>query len=389
MTLLPLLLTAALTIPAQIDANSDTVTEETTTAASNNSRWDKASAFIKKGFKISDEKENYVLKIGMRVHFRDTFSATDQRGERRDYGYDNDFSIPAAKLTLSGNLFGKVLYYAVEGDFGGGVTTIQDCFVDLAFIPNKLHLKIGQWKAPIYRQSINSSGRLELTESVFFRKRFGAINDMGLALHNNYTKSPRWEWVVGFLYGSDMNNIQNIHPRLTARFGYNSPGMDSYSESDFEGGALRWSLAANMLLEFDPLEGHNSRVVSSIDFMLKFSHFSIQGGAFIASKQAEEFRLHFAKQTYGESAVYGQISYLFIGQLAPVYRFSLINTDKHLPGCTENALGLTWYVVNHNFKIQLMGAMRTNSWVLDDRVAPANNRNSIDWRLVSQIVFQI
>ncbi len=355
------------------------------------SRFDKTRAFVQKGFKFVSPDGNYALRVGLRTHLRYTFNALDSWGEEKAYVYKNNFSIPAAKITLSGHLFGQVLYYAIEGDFGGGKPSLQDCFINLVFIPKKLHLKIGQWKSPIFRQSINSSGRLELTETTFFLKHLGSFTDLGLALHNGYTKSPRFEWVIAVLNGSNMANLDELHPRVTGRIGYNSAGLDSYSESDFQGGPARFGIAGNLLLDFDVKRGENSSITASIDFILKAYGFSMNGALFIKTRQVvkNNGETSFINQAYSESSFYLQCSYLIRGIVAPVARFALISPNQDRPAIHESALGINWYVIGHNFKWQLMGAMRVNDYLFQPARDELLRRDSRDLRLITQLVLAI
>jgi hypothetical protein len=69
-------------------------------------------------------------------------------------------------------------------------------------LADNVWLRAGQWKRPFSRQQIGSSGRLELTDRSITDKAFGAGRDIGLAVHNNYEKSPDLEWALGVFNGT-------------------------------------------------------------------------------------------------------------------------------------------------------------------------------------------
>lgn len=104
------------------------------------------------------------------------------------------------RLVLEGNLHGKNLLYKFQSDFGKGVPSVKDAHVDVR-LSGDAWLRFGQWKRPFSRQQINSSGRLEMTDRSITDKAFGAGRDVGIAIRNDYEKSPEIEWTLGVFNG--------------------------------------------------------------------------------------------------------------------------------------------------------------------------------------------
>ena len=106
----------------------------------------------------------------------------------------------------------------------------------------------------------------------------GGGRDLGLAIHNDYEKSPEGiEWVAGVFNGfsggndrpkitttcdQDPNTLEitctspapsnfpsDFAPALVARVAYNRGKIKGYSEIDLEGGPLRFSVGANYKVE--------------------------------------------------------------------------------------------------------------------------------------------
>jgi len=75
---------------------------------------------------------------------------------------------------------------------------------------------------------------------------FGDNADVGVMLHNGTT--GRFEYAVGAFAGTGPGVVPGrVHPLIALRVGYNTGGLNPYSESDLEDGAPRFGqLAAPM-----------------------------------------------------------------------------------------------------------------------------------------------
>ena len=360
----------------------------------------------------------FELKLKLRVHAQYAFASKDE-GQEKDRTQEMNFSASVARLTMGGKAFTPALEYMFESDFGKGFVKILDAYADYAFVPKTLHLRAGMWKRPFARQFILSSGRNEMVERSFVNGYFGEGYDIGLAIHNNYTKSPPFEYAVGVFNGDYQNKYpgdkpwfsgsgtldpetgavsvgsgsfsnvpKKFHPALVARAGINLGGIDGYSEADLEGGGFRLSLAANVLADFDTDDDNKSGVRAGIDFMMKFEGLSFSGAVFAATAQkAPEAGADtgFFDQEYAAAGFYLQAGYLIARQFQPVVRYSLAS-PKDQKSAQEVSVGLSWYFEKHNFKWQLLGGALINQAALtgkstwDDRV---------DYRVLTHLVFSL
>ena len=153
------------------------------------------STGYKKGFFIVSPDEKFKLTIQGRIQSRFTHEILEGDDE-------SAFSIPRARLTLKGHIYHKDLKYKLETDFGKGAVTAKDFVIDYAIKPKTFHFRIGQSKRPFSRQQINSSGRLSLVDRAITDKAFGAGRVIGFSFHNNYEKSPTFEWALGLYNGT-------------------------------------------------------------------------------------------------------------------------------------------------------------------------------------------
>jgi hypothetical protein len=362
-----------------------------------------------KGFFIRSADGTFELKLNGRVHGLFSYLNKDA-GEEREH--ETAFAISTARLTLSGKAFLPDLTYYFETDFGRGFVKLLDFYADYAFAPKLLHLRVGQWKRPFLRQFMNSSGKYEMVERSPMNGFFGEGYDIGLALHDNYQKSPAFEWVVGVWNGTGsadkpwfagsgsvdtdgavevtkggFNNVPTrFHPVLVARVGYNHGGIDGYSEGDLEGGPFRFSVAANALLDFDVDDDGKSGVRAGLDYALKLEGFSLTGGFYVATAQAAAAageETGFADQEYAGAGAYLQAGYVIAGLVQPVVRYSIVSPDGQRSG-QEIAAGVSVYFARHAFKWQLLGSARVNPGALQGKDPGGSDR--VDGQVLTHLV---
>lgn len=322
----------------------------------------------KGGFFIQTPDKAYRLKIGARVQARYAYEANE--GFDSGAADESAFSIPRARLTLSGNVFNRNVSYKFQTDFGKGFVGLKDFYADYRAIKGALHLRIGQWKRPFSRQQLNSSGRLELVDRAMTDKAFGAGRDIGLALHNNYEKSPGFEWALGVFNGTGdkgtftgtvdaaagtasgkFSNVPSLFgPALVARVGYNHGGIKGYAEGDFTGGAFRFAVAASTVVEFDVDDDDDSGIRAELDLAAKVAGFAATAAVYVGSSQDGA---EFSDQAYAALGAHVQAGYLIKKMVQPVVRYAIVmpqgddEHDRH-----EIAGGVSAYFWGHKIKWQ-------------------------------------
>jgi len=361
-----------------------------------------------KGFFLRSADGVYELRLNGRVHGLFTFLAKDS-GDGREH--QAAFSVSAARIIFKGKAFLPDLAYCFEADFARGSVKLLDFYLDHAFVPKALHLRVGQWKRPFLRQFMNSSGRYEMVERSPMNAFFSEGYDIGLALHDGYDKSPTFEWVVGVWNGSsadkpwftgsgsvdtdgaveiDKGAFSNVptrlHPVLVARLGYNHGGIAGYSEGDLEGGPLRAAVALDALVDLDADDDGKSGVRAGLDFVLKAEGFSLTGGFYLATNQAtaaEGEETGFVDQAYAGLGGYLQAGYVISGRVQPVVRYSIVAPDGQRSG-QEVAAGVSVYFAQHAFKWQLVGAARINPGALQGKDPGGADR--VDGQVLTHLV---
>ena len=330
---------------------------------------DKAgTAGYDKGFFLRSADDKFELKATGRVQPYYTLTSKKVGDDRDSTGA---FEIRRARLTLEGHLHGPNLLYKMQTDFGKGVTALRDYHFDVK-LAKDAWLRVGQWKKPFSRQQIVSSGRLETTDRAITDKAFGAGRDIGVAVRNDYEKSPELEWIVGVFNGTGIDAAQKatvdpttgavtigapsnvpaaFRPLLVGRVGLNRGGIKGYSEADLEGGPLRWGVAASVLAEADFDEDDRSQDAVELDYIVKVNGLSSTGGVYFQRKQ--EGVKTFSDRESAALGFHVQAGYMLSKHLQAVGRFALV--DDQLDDAKDQqeiTVGGGYYGFGHDAKVQ-------------------------------------
>lgn len=316
-----------------------------------------------KGFTLTTADDEFELKIVGRLQARWELFHTDDGVA--DPVITHRFQVARARVTLEGHAF-KDVDYKMQTEFGKGFVFLRDFYLDKP-LSGKIRIRAGQWKKPYSRHQITSSGNLQLVDRSITDKFSAAGRDIGVAIHNNYEKSPEGlEWAIGVFNGTgDASKIacaydpmtmevtcvnptnipSDIGPTVVARVGFNKGKIKGYSESDLEGGPLRF--AAGVSYMGDLAEGESDAMTHRVgaDFILKASGASLAGGAYLfAFKDA-------AGDSQTDFGFHGQGGYFLTPKKMEIAaRFGMI------PAGDENQLeivgGFNWFAHGHSLKWQ-------------------------------------
>jgi hypothetical protein len=317
-----------------------------------------------KGFFIRNADGTYALKISGRVQPFYTLNVGRDPLDLR-----SAFEIRRARLTLGGHLHTRALTYKLQTDLGKGFVTLKDFHVDAEFAQGTW-LRVGQWKRPFSRQQINSSSRLEITDRSITDKAFLGGRDIGLAIHNNYEKSPDFEWIVGVFNGTGdgskfkpavdpmtgavtggaFSNVPGkLRPVWVARAGINRNGIKGYSEADLEGGPLRFAAAANLAVEGDNDDDDSSQQRAGVDYVVKAEGFSTTGGFYLMTEQTD---LKLTDQELSFLGFHLQAGYMVAPKLQAAARYALV--DARLDDAKDQqeiTIGGNYYAFGHDGKL--------------------------------------
>jgi hypothetical protein len=324
------------------------------------------------GFFIKSDDGNFSLKIGGRGQVRYAYDYLDSGDDR------TAFAAERVRVDLSGHVFAKNVKYTIQSDFGKGFVTLKDLIIDYG-VSDGLWLRAGQFKRPFSRQHITSSGRQELVDRAITDRFFGAGRDVGVAFHNDYTRSPRIEWIAGVFNGTgDRSRLSgdvvvdpvdgtgrvtggglstvpaHMAPAVVGRVGYNHGGIRGYSEADLEGGPLRFAVAGSVLAELDADGDDQSGIRSELDYIVKVHGLSSTGGVYVSTAQDGGT---FADQSLHAVGFHLQAGYLLAERYGIAARYAHIFPEG-ADAQQEITVGFSIYQFKHNFKWQTdLGAL--------------------------------
>lgn len=359
---------------AAVEGEATSSVETTAPPAEKPAKADKGaqplSVSYDKGILISSEDGSFRTRIGIRGQFRLESSRPLEDGST----FSNRLALQRSRLNLEGNFFGEKNRYKLDfvlsdrGSFG----YIKDLYIDRDLGP--AYLRAGQWKRPFNRHEMISDFYTQFNEYANVSDFLGGGRDLGVGLHNGYEKSPEGiEWVVGvfngFSGGSDKpvitttctdNDISltcatptptNVPgdwgPAIMARVGWNSKGMNGYSEADLEGGPLRYAVGLSYkvdLADFDQgaQESYADNMSHGLqaDAMIKVSGFSLELGGYLMKKKSADLK-------WAALAQAGMFVVPKKGELAA--RFSIIPSSDGRKQLEARA-AFNWYFNKHQLK---------------------------------------
>jgi hypothetical protein len=358
------------------------------------------TAGFDKGFFLKSGDSRYTIKITGRVQpfynlrILDGVDDDPMVGDTTPADWRHQFEVRRARLTLEGHIHTKRLGYKFQTDFGKGFVTLKDYHADVK-LADDVWLRFGQWKRPFSRQQINSSGRLEITDRAITDRGFGGGRDIGIAIRNNYEKSPEIEWIVGVFNGTGdaarvtstttidpvtgaattttglpTNVPAKFMPAIVGRVGLNKNGIKGYQEADLEGGGLRWGAAASVSLEGDFDDNDKSNQKVEVDYIVKSNGLSSTGGLYAMTDQDGDGVLDFEPSLIG---FHVQAGYMLVPRhWQVVARYALVEDvrkkDPQPKDQQEITIGGNYYAFGHDAKLAAAVRLIEN--------AAANNPNA-------------
>jgi len=273
--------------------------------------------------------------------------AHDRTAESPDKGA---LFVHRARVGLLGSVLGRDLRYTLVAEFSGESPRLMFLNLDYTFVPDRLALRVGQFKRPFSRPFLTLASELAMIDrpSPVGPAVFGDNADIGVMLHNGTT--GRLEYAAGLFNGAGPNVVPGrVHPLLAARVAYSSRGLMPYSESDLEGGPPRFGIAAAGLVDLDADGDHASFTSGLVDVMFKAHGLALSAALYAGSRQEGP---RWSDQRLSALGHYTQLGYVIARRFEPVARYSFV-----LPGGEGNdqhdvAGGLNVFLRGHAFKWQ-------------------------------------
>ncbi len=367
----------------------------------------RVEAFYDNGLKLESDDGKFELKLQFRNQVRFQSDRPTEDGSQ----FLNHFEVPRSRFQAEGHIFGDATRFKTELGMGdaGSFAFIKDVFIEHRVSPAPVFLRAGQWKRPFNRQEMVSDFASQFNERSIENELAGGGRDLGIAVHNDYEKTAEGiEWVFGlfngFSGGRDRPTIPSVcttsptgtvtcvngrpttfpadfGPTVVARAGWNSAKAKGYSESDLEGGPLRYSIGAAYKIDLANFAKHGQPSLADnlshgleADWNIKVNGFSFSGGVVMMKLKA-------ADPEYG---VVVQPGYMVVPKhMELAARFSL-TTDAPGDRNKIEALGaFNYFAHGHRMKIATdFGILQTLG---EDPVTMATDKPDIRVRVMGQL----
>ncbi len=199
---------------------------------------------------------------------------------------------------LSASLLNSKLTFKLHLSTAPGSLEMMDFYFNYSPRPY-LQLRYGQFKVPFTRYRIQSFQYLTFVDWAIVTKYFGAERQMGFALHNGYEKPSSWGYVVGIFSGvnarashaiglplvyeeeapnpsdlADPAKAPSFHPEIFLHTSYNANGIRVQSDTDEEGGQLRYMVGFSAAWDLDPTVHQDFSLRLAPELMMKYQGFS-------------------------------------------------------------------------------------------------------------------
>lgn len=296
-------------------------------------------------------------EFGLRLSFRNQVRFESTRPTEDGSQFASHFLIPRARLQAEGHVFGKDTRYRMELALGdsGSFSFVRDLIVDQRLHAAPVWLRAGVWKRPFNRQEIVSDFASEFNERAITAAFAGGGRDLGLAIHNDYERSPAGiEWALGifnsFNGGEERPDIggcttnmttgatacpppanfpADFAPAIVARAGWNHGDIKGYAEGDLDGGPLRYAVGGSYKIDLGNFAKQAEDSVADnlshglqVDAMIKVEGASVQLGAYLMRLPASRASNKSSEAGFG---AFGQVGYMVVPkrlQLAGRFAFA-------------------------------------------------------------------
>lgn len=335
-----------------------------------------------RGLGMTSPDSLFQLNIRFRMQNRASF-AEDEDGNTGVGAY-----IRRLRLRFDGYVGNPKFLYAIQLSFapgdvgeiqdGGNLNIIRDAVV--FYRPNSYWtFSFGQTKLPGNRQRVNSSGALQLTDRSINNAKFNIDRDFGFQAHNLNEFKDKFSYNFKFALstGNGRNTTVDTDDGLsyTGKVELFPLGSFASSGSTFEGdieresrpkllfsAAYNYNHKALMTQGVLGKELFESRSQSSllVDAMMKYEGFALmwsymnRNSANPITQNAEKTQTAYVYVGHGTDY---QASYLFPSNYELIGRFSNQKVHKSIsqlqPNQNQYTLGLTKYIWEHAFKLQL------------------------------------
>lgn len=333
---------------------------------------------VGKGVEFKTDDELFYLKFRTRIQTRWDFHnglSTPHNGissPAYDSYFENKAWVKRARVKFDGYFLTKDLVYKIEYDVVGGY--VRDAIIK--YKVNNVQFWFGQGKLPGNRERVISSADLQLVDRSVFNNHFNLDRDAGIQVHHKFEIGnavifDRWAFTSG---DGIRNNTYSPGTSVTGQIEIQPLG-EFTSKGDYKSGDLSREETPKLALSFYTnynvdatkdmgqvgklVDGNADLLNIGGDFLLKYRGYSLMveaGGRsvtddneFIYDENGDVVDVYYTG--YGANI---QTGYLFKNnvEISGRYSFTKPNETAYNPEITDYTLGISKYIIGHNFKVQ-------------------------------------
>jgi len=290
------------------------------------------------------------IRFQLAVQLQYYFQNVD-RGPNADRENDDAVIFRRIRPVISGSLLTESLTYRLHLNLVPGALELMDFWFNYRFHA-QAQMLVGQNKVPFTRYRLDSFQDTPLVDWSNPTRFFGAERQLGVMLHNDVSRPPRWEYQLGVYtgdnarasngvglsrtYGETPANPSNLtdpappsgfHPEIVAHLGYNHPDMNVRRPSDLEGGPLRYSFGLSAAWDIRPTPTEDWALRLAPEVLIKAHGFMAQGVFYAAFWDDVATDDSFA---LGAVAALLQTSYVIRRRVEIALRYSLVHITEDL-----------------------------------------------------------
>ncbi len=308
-----------------------------------------------KGFFVKSGND-FLLKANGRMQTRAEYKFAKERKDQHDVR----FTLPAARLLFSGNVFDPQIGFGSQFAADNGFFRVIEFYGNFGLLPDDLGLKVGHFLGNYSLLETNSAGKLEFTDRASLHSVWKLDSVTGFSFHRNKKKPIIWELAV-FNAGKSKFSDKYLGG-VSGNIGFNYNELDASDEVDFDGGPFRFLFNvggfARTRLDTWKIVGY----AGAAEAMTKFNHASISAGFFTGVPEAPlsptstptSLVQELNKDQIGFGG-YGRAGYVFDDRFGFGARYALQGDFKGGTMVHEIFAATSFYFLKHNLKTQLEG----------------------------------
>lgn len=308
------------------------------------------------GFTLSSEDKKYEMKLNGRFQGRASYEYNTNKKD-----HDLGLSLPYARVLLRGHAIDARYQYGVQVGMDNAKFELKDFYGDFAVLPFGAHVKVGRFYGQqSWLEGIATNGQSFNGRTVVYNQfELGTVT--GLSFHSGKNKSLSWDLGVYDNEKSRVNRISKLGA-VSASLTYNHNNLDTSTEADLEGGKLRAAATLGGYIRSNLSNFSFVGFVGSLGALAKFHGLSVHAGANLGvpeAKQAEEaVNGKYVQKVTKDQLLLGaqaQVGYVLKQRYGVAAEYALLTGFENTVAQHQILAGLSWYVHNHDLKLQLDG----------------------------------